>query len=102
MLGNFGAAPITADESWVTDSEFVTGGKKSDRGERRKHVCFPREMEPAEQDPAVIARLPSFPRSAWGTRFFDVLCRRLAFDHARSRRRASEIGDAHAEREASL
>jgi len=24
MLGNFGAAPITADESWVTDSEYLS------------------------------------------------------------------------------
>ncbi len=32
MLGNFGAAPITADESWVTDAEFMTGGQAHPRG----------------------------------------------------------------------
>lgn len=32
MLGNFGAATITPDESWVTDSEFITEGKPHARG----------------------------------------------------------------------
>jgi hypothetical protein len=32
MLGNFGAAPITADEAWVTDSEFLVGSKPHARG----------------------------------------------------------------------
>jgi hypothetical protein len=32
MLGNFGAAPITKDESWVTDAEFVYGDKPHPRG----------------------------------------------------------------------
>ena len=32
MLGNFGAAPITKDESWVTDAEFVYGEKPNIRG----------------------------------------------------------------------
>jgi hypothetical protein len=32
MLGNFGAACITPDEAWVTDSEFVTDGKVNPRG----------------------------------------------------------------------
>lgn len=32
MLGNFGAAAVTEDEWWVTDSEFITGGKAHPRG----------------------------------------------------------------------
>jgi hypothetical protein len=32
MLGNFGAARVTQDEWWVTDSEFVTDGKVHPRG----------------------------------------------------------------------
>jgi len=32
MLGNFGAAGITPDESWVTDAEYVPGGKPNPRG----------------------------------------------------------------------
>lgn len=32
MLGNFGASNISADESWVTDSEFISGGQKHARG----------------------------------------------------------------------
>jgi hypothetical protein len=32
MLGNFGAASVTPDEAWVTDSEFVTDGKVNPRG----------------------------------------------------------------------
>lgn len=32
MLGNFGAAPITKDESWVTDAEFIYGDKPHPRG----------------------------------------------------------------------
>jgi hypothetical protein len=32
MLGNFGAAPVTEDESWVTDSEFILGGRPHPRG----------------------------------------------------------------------
>jgi lysophospholipase L1-like esterase len=32
MLGNFGASNITADESWVTDSEFIVNGQKHERG----------------------------------------------------------------------
>ena len=32
MLGNFGAATITANESWVTDAEFITGEKPHPRG----------------------------------------------------------------------
>ena len=32
MLGNFGAAPINEHESWVTDSEYITGGKAHPRG----------------------------------------------------------------------
>lgn len=32
MLGNFGVATINPDESWVTDSEFITDGKPHDRG----------------------------------------------------------------------
>lgn len=32
MLGNFGAAPITPRESWVTDAEFIRDGKPSPRG----------------------------------------------------------------------
>ena len=32
MLGNFGAAPITKNESWVTDAEFIVGDKPDPRG----------------------------------------------------------------------
>jgi hypothetical protein len=32
MLGNFGAAAINEQESWVTDSEFITDGKLHSRG----------------------------------------------------------------------
>lgn len=32
MLGNFGAAAITADESWVTDSEYILETKPHPRG----------------------------------------------------------------------
>lgn len=32
MLGNFGAAFITANESWVTDAEFMMGGQPHPRG----------------------------------------------------------------------
>lgn len=32
MLGNFGAAAVTEGESWVTDSEFMTGGKAHEKG----------------------------------------------------------------------
>lgn len=32
MLGNFGAAKIANNEWWVTDSEFITGGKAHPRG----------------------------------------------------------------------
>lgn len=32
MLGNFGAAFVNKDEWWVTDSEFITGGKAHPRG----------------------------------------------------------------------
>lgn len=32
MLGNFGAAAIDEQESWVTDSEFITDGKLHSRG----------------------------------------------------------------------
>lgn len=32
MLGNFGAAPITKDESWVTDAEYIYGDKPNPRG----------------------------------------------------------------------
>lgn len=32
MLGNFGAARVTENETWVTDSEFITGGKAHPRG----------------------------------------------------------------------
>lgn len=32
MLGNFGAATITANESWVTDAEFILGTKPHARG----------------------------------------------------------------------
>ena len=32
MLGNFGAAPITKDESWVTDAEFMIGNEPHPRG----------------------------------------------------------------------
>lgn len=32
MLGNFGAAAITADESWVTDSEYIVSGKPDPKG----------------------------------------------------------------------
>jgi len=32
MLGNFGAAMVTENEWWVTDSEFITGGKAHARG----------------------------------------------------------------------
>lgn len=32
MLGNFGAAIIDENESWVTDSEFITGGKAHPKG----------------------------------------------------------------------
>lgn len=32
MLGNFGAAAITADESWVTDAEYILGGKPHPKG----------------------------------------------------------------------
>lgn len=32
MLGNFGAAAITPDESWVTDAEYILGGKAHARG----------------------------------------------------------------------
>jgi len=32
MLGNFGAAAITPDESWVTDSEFILTGVPHPRG----------------------------------------------------------------------
>ncbi len=32
MLGNFGAAEITADESWVTDSEYILTGTPHARG----------------------------------------------------------------------
>jgi len=32
MLGNFGAAAITAEESWVTDSEYILSGTPDPRG----------------------------------------------------------------------
>lgn len=32
MLGNFGASSITADESWVTDAEFMIGDEPHPRG----------------------------------------------------------------------
>jgi hypothetical protein len=32
MLGNFGAAAITPEESWVTDAEFLVGDKPHARG----------------------------------------------------------------------
>lgn len=32
MLGNFGAAAITANESWVTDAEYMPTGKPDPRG----------------------------------------------------------------------
>ena len=32
MLGNFGAAAITADESWVTDAEFLVSDKPHPKG----------------------------------------------------------------------
>lgn len=32
MLGNFGAAAITPDEAWVTDSEYLVDGKPHPRG----------------------------------------------------------------------
>ena len=32
MLGNFGAAAVDENESWVTDSEFITGGQAHPRG----------------------------------------------------------------------
>lgn len=32
MLGNFGAAAITQNESWVADAEFIVGGNKHERG----------------------------------------------------------------------
>jgi hypothetical protein len=32
MLGNFGAAAITPAESWVTDAEYILGGKPHPRG----------------------------------------------------------------------
>lgn len=32
MLGNFGAVPINADESWVTDAEYMHGGQPNPRG----------------------------------------------------------------------
>jgi len=32
MLGNFGAAAVAENEWWVTDSEFITGGKAHPRG----------------------------------------------------------------------
>jgi hypothetical protein len=32
MLGNFGAAPITENEAWVTDSEYIEKGKAHPRG----------------------------------------------------------------------
>lgn len=32
MLGNFGAAPITPGESWVTDSEYILTGVPHERG----------------------------------------------------------------------
>ncbi|MCE5347222.1 MAG: glycoside hydrolase [Bacteroidales bacterium] len=32
MLGNFGAAPITENESWITDAEFIVGDKPHPKG----------------------------------------------------------------------
>ncbi|MBC7856526.1 MAG: exo-alpha-sialidase [Pirellulaceae bacterium] len=32
MLGNFGAAAVDENETWVTDSEYITGGKAHPRG----------------------------------------------------------------------
>jgi len=32
MLGNFGAAPVTPEQSWVTDAEFIVSGKPHPRG----------------------------------------------------------------------
>ncbi|MDP4108176.1 MAG: lysophospholipase, partial [Bacillota bacterium] len=32
MLGNFGAAPINKNESWVTDAEFIVGDKPNPKG----------------------------------------------------------------------
>ncbi|MBP88017.1 MAG: hypothetical protein CMJ64_15040 [Planctomycetaceae bacterium] len=32
MLGNFGVAAVNGQESWVTDSEFITNGKSHQRG----------------------------------------------------------------------
>lgn len=32
MLGNFGASNITPDESWITDSEYISNGQKHPRG----------------------------------------------------------------------
>ena len=55
MLGNFGAAAITPNESWVTDAEFIsrlvdpTGGHEaSSQGSRRNGLGRPREMVEAQ------------------------------------------------------
>lgn len=32
MLGNFGASPVTKNESWVTDAEYIVGDKPNPRG----------------------------------------------------------------------
>jgi len=33
MLGNFGAAAVDENETWVTDSEFITGGTVENRAQ---------------------------------------------------------------------
>ncbi|MBC7967469.1 MAG: exo-alpha-sialidase, partial [Fuerstia sp.] len=32
MLGNFGAAAVSAYESWVTDAEFIVSDKRHPKG----------------------------------------------------------------------
>ena len=64
MLGNFGAATITADESWVTDAEFISRLVDADAGKRphprgadgtvwvgRVHWSQPNQLAPASPLP---------------------------------------------------
>ncbi len=61
MLGNFGAAAISAEESWVTDSEFMERGEKHARGaDGSTYVARVRWSRPNALDrlipPALIAK----------------------------------------------
>lgn len=57
MLGNFGAAVVDENETWVTDSEFITGGKVHPRGANGSTFAAriqwkqPNELVPVQKNP---------------------------------------------------